>query len=592
MHIVGITRGGAFTGGVATTDAFYAAHEADLVPPGVGYLNALVRVDGGPAGLAEVSREVDRIAGRPVELIDVAVLVHPVRRAIQLETAALLGFAITAALVVAVLGAIWMGRAAGASAESLRVLRTLGFTRRNLVTLAAALPAAGAVVGAFGAAGVAYALSARYPIGLGREVEPSPGRHASALALIAGALVIAALGVLGALIAARRTERRATAGPPAPASRHWWIAPPVTVSIGARLAVAGRRDGGSRAATVALGVGVVVVVAALTFGAGLDRAAHDAALSGQSFDSGVTAVGRADPPTDLAEAWQDDDRVAWGARIVNVVADVGGDPVSLFGIEDLKGTDAARPLRGRMPAALGEVALAPGEMRRLGVGIGDEVALTGGGRLRVVGEVFIPQVGHTSYNEGGRITAAQVDALEAAGIPVKFDSVVLRAARPLTDDDRADLWAGRFFERIGPADTQVRLSRTTSLPRLLAWFAGVLGAVTAAVVLVTTTRRRRREVAVLQVLGLTRRQARRIVGWQVLVSVGIAVGVGVPLGFAIGRTLWQAVVEGVPLRYATPTAWGAVSLVVLGVAVLATVLAAPPVRMTATHEPGPLLRAE
>ena len=86
----------------------------------------------------------------------------------------------------------------------------------------------------------------------------------------------------------------------------------MTVSIGARLAVAGRRDGGSRAATVALGVGVVAVVAALTFGAGLDRAAHDAALSGQSFDSGVTAVGRGDPPTDLAEAWQDDDRVSVG----------------------------------------------------------------------------------------------------------------------------------------------------------------------------------------------------------------------------------------------------------------------------------------
>ena len=68
-----------------------------------------------------------------------------------------------------------------------------------------------------------------------------------------------------------------------------------------------------------------------------------------------------------------------------------------------------------MPAALGEVALAPGEMRRLGVGIGDEVDLTGGGRLRVVGEAFTPQVGHTSYNEGGRITAAQVDALRGGG---------------------------------------------------------------------------------------------------------------------------------------------------------------------------------
>ena len=49
VHVVGIVRGGVFAGGLQTTDAFYAQHAADLIPPGVGYVNAIVRLEGGRA---------------------------------------------------------------------------------------------------------------------------------------------------------------------------------------------------------------------------------------------------------------------------------------------------------------------------------------------------------------------------------------------------------------------------------------------------------------------------------------------------------------------------------------------------------------
>ena len=72
VHVVGIVRGGAFAGGLQTTDAFYAQHAADLVPPG----RRLRQRPGPPRWWRRRSwprsaREVDRLAGRPIEVMDV-----------------------------------------------------------------------------------------------------------------------------------------------------------------------------------------------------------------------------------------------------------------------------------------------------------------------------------------------------------------------------------------------------------------------------------------------------------------------------------------------------------------------------------------
>ena len=142
------------------------------------------------------------------------------------------------------------------------------------------------------------------------------------------------------------------------------------------------------------------------------------------------------------------------------------------------------------------------------------------------------------------------------------------------------MWLGREHERAGLVEVQTDLGRTTTLPQPLAWFAGTL-AVSPRRGAGLTTKRRRREVAVLQVLGLTRRQARRIVGWQVLTSVGVAVVVGLPSASPSAARSGRRWSSGIPLRYATPTAWGAIGVVVLGVAVLA---GAP--RLTPAHADG------
>jgi hypothetical protein len=53
-----------------------------------------------------------------------------------------------------------------------------------------------------------------------------------------------------------------------------------------------------------------------------------------------------------------------------------------------------------------------------------------------------------------------------------------------------------------------------------------------------TVRRRRRELALLKVVGMSRRQVRAIITWQTTLTLGIAIGAGAPLGIAAGRWAW------------------------------------------------------
>ena len=57
--------------------------------------------------------------------------------------------------------------------------------------------------------------------------------------------------------------------------------------------------------------------------------------------------------------------------------------------------------------------------------------------------------------------------------------------------------------------------------------------------LAASVRRRRADLALLKTLGLTRRQLAATVAWQSTVAVAAGALVGVPLGIALGRYLWD-----------------------------------------------------
>ena len=96
----------------------------------------------------------------------------------------------------------------------------------------------------------------------------------------------------------------------------------------------------------------------------------------------------------------------------------------------------------------------------------------------------------------------------------------------------------------------------------------------------------------LQVLGLTRGQARLTVVWHATLAAVVGLAVGIPVGYALGRTLWEAVAGSLPAFYRTPHAWVLVAMAVPAALVAVYVAAAWPARRTARLEPAIVLRAE
>jgi ABC-type antimicrobial peptide transport system permease subunit len=120
-----------------------------------------------------------------------------------------------------------------------------------------------------------------------------------------------------------------------------------------------------------------------------------------------------------------------------------------------------------------------------------------------------------------------------------------------------------------------------------------LGAVAAmGLTLITSVRRRRRDLALLKVLGFTRRQVAAAISWQSSVATAIGTVIGVPLGVVLGRFLWDLFAHEI---YAVPSPTvpiASVLLIVASAMVLANVVAAIPGRVAAKTSTALLLRAE
>ena len=102
---------------------------------------------------------------------------------------------------------------------------------------------------------------------------------------------------------------------------------------------------------------------------------------------------------------------------------------------------------------------------------------------------------------------------------------------------------GQAFQFGPPAPpTELQLIKDVAvLPLLLGAFLALLAVGAVGHALAIAVRRRRHELAVLRALGMTRRQARAVVATQASVLAVIGLVFGVPLGLALGRTVWRVV---------------------------------------------------
>jgi ABC-type antimicrobial peptide transport system permease subunit len=138
----------------------------------------------------------------------------------------------------------------------------------------------------------------------------------------------------------------------------------------------------------------------------------------------------------------------------------------------------------------------------------------------------------------------------------------------------------------------VNYQSTGATPGLLAAGLAVGAVVALGLTLGASVRRRRRDLALLKTFGFTQRQLAAAVAWQASVAAFVGIVVGVPVGIALGRWLWDLFARDI---YAVPLPTvpvGEVALVVLGTLVLANLVAVIPGQMAARTPTALVLRAE
>jgi hypothetical protein len=608
-------------GGVLPSPGLLTHYRANILgTAGLAYINALVRLKGGAAALPAFRADLARVTNR--HDIDVwdnqANIGVPSRRITGYEAACLLAFGAAALVAAFFLVGQAVARYASATVADLQVLQAVGMTQRQAVASAAAAPFLAAIAGATAGVGGAIVASRWMPIGVAAFMEPHPGVHADWLVLglgwvIAPLLVLAGAGLAAAatLTAGRRhtPQRRSAIAVAARAAGF-----PVPMVIGVRFALEpgrGRTAVPVRPALLGAVAGVLGVLAAFTFSAGVSDAAAHPARFGQTwqldtfFGADGHDFGPASPVLQAAAADHDvtgvDDARIGGAQSGQV-------SVESFSYTPVAGKRVPPVLTsGRMPAAAGEIALAPTTAQQLHAAPGSVIHLTGGGTAarpeRVTGIAFVPAGPHNGYADGAWLTTAGFDRLfhgakysfkfHAALVTVRPGADVAAVANRLNAAAKAIKGGGAFmFTPPEPMEEVQQIRDLQLLPLALSVFLALLAVGAVGHTLSIAVQHRRQDLAVLRALGMTRPQTRLIVATHASVLALIGLAFGVPLGLALGRAVWQQVAGFTPLAYQPPLAVWALLLIAPVSLLAANALAAWPGRRAARLRSGGVLRTE
>jgi hypothetical protein len=536
------------------------------------------------------------------------------RRAIDLQSLALLLFAALAALASLLVIGQGLARQVQLEAVEHPTLRAIGMTRWQF--LAVGLVRAGLIGlgGAVLAVVLAVMLSPLSPIGLARQAEIDPGWSVDPLVLALGALAVLLL-VLARTAVAAWWASRATNGPDArqPAAEPSRVAEglsragaPVSAVAGVRMALdSGRGPTAVPVRTALLGatVAVAAITASLTFAASLDRLVRSPALQGWNWDvvvgnpNGESDIGGTARPLLAANPLVGGfSSIAGGIRPIQV----GTLGVGAIGLDPVQGTVVPRFFDGREPRAADEIALGRTTLRRLGRRVGDVVDVGAGpGRrpMRIVGDALLSPASfnfttHTTMGSGAILTIGGLRMF----VPDAVANQLLVSYAPGADNQAAFRSLQRDFGRTvlrpRPSEEVADLHRVSGLPLVLAALLAVLGVATLGHTLVTSTRRRHRDLAVLKTLGFVRRQISATLAWQATTLAVMALLLGLPLGVAAGRWTWVLVAHGLesPAGPVTPTV--ALLLVVPITLAAANAAAALPGRSAARTRPAVVLRSE
>jgi hypothetical protein len=608
------------SGGVEASPALYAQYLPSIMGTGhTIYVNALVRLKGGRAAIPAFRADLARVSGRSdIDVWDDREFFGgTIERTSRYEAACLLAFALAALAAALFLIGQSVARYTSATMADLQVLQAVGMTPRQAVASAVAPPLLAAAAGSTLGVVAAIAASRWMPIGIAAYQEPHPGISADWLILGPGWLLtpvlVGAGSTAAAALALNARRRRAVPRRSAVAAAAATAGFSVPVVVGARFALEpgrGRSAVPVRPALLGAVAGVLGVLAAFTFSAGVSDAAANPARFGQTWQLGAfLGLSGYDfgPASQVLRAVARDPDVTGVDDALVGGAQSGRVSVESYTYDAVGGKQVPAILTsGRMPAAANEIVLAPTTASEMHATAGSVVRLSGAAGAKpmtVTGIGFVPQGPHNNYDTGAWLAPAGYEHLfRGAHYPFKFHLAVLslrpgadvQAVAARLDRTGKAIKGGQVFSFTPPDPLdQVQIVKDVAiLPLALSAFLAVLAIGAVGHALSIAVSRRSHELAVLRALGLTRSQSRLVVGTQATLLAVIGMLFGIPLGLALGRVLWHAAADTMPLAYQPPLAALALLLIVPVALVAANLLAAWPARRAARLRAGQILRTE
>jgi hypothetical protein len=473
---------------------------------------------------------------------------------------------------------------------------------------------------------LAFLVSPLAPVGEARLAEPTTGFAFDTTTLLLGAVAIAfvvfVLGIWPAVRSARhartddaiaRTSRTASALATLPT--------PPAMTIGVRRALE-RSRGSTAAPTGTAIVGAIVAVVALcataVFGASLTHLTSTPRLYGQPFQMWFNNLGSG--PQSVGPALK---KLEADPSVTAITQGIGGSAVTVNGVttdviagDPIRGGVLVSSISGRIPTAPGEIALGSTTMSETHAHVGSIVSVTVAGagtstgrtsKLRVVGTAaFPPDFGVVGLGRGailsipGYIDASCPDGSAGAACRTAAASglsyVLLVGVRP-DATGRADIarYAAAYPEQVFLPETPsdlVNFGEAVNFPLIVAIVIALFGIATLIHVLTISVGRRRHELSILKALGFTRRQAAATVWWQAATIAALGVIVGVPVGVAVGRRVWDAFATNLGVLSVPASPARGITALAIGVLLASFLLALGPAFIAARTSPSPPLRDE
>lgn len=566
------------------TPAFAHKYAATIVGSPLSYIRLRQSSD-----LRSFQLDVERLAkGQPVSFISTLENQRSkVERSLRIE--ALILAIVTALLALAggVAAAQTMSRQAASEARDDDLLRALGMERAQIRGVALVRSAVIGAVGAIVALLVAWLASSFTLLSNARLAALHTGPQLDpTTAIIGAASVLLFAMAVGALVAVRprpagRTKPAAMGGAAGEAVQR--SGAPMSMALGIRFALRGQgRSASLLTMLLSAALGVATITMAATFTSLLHRSLGEPHRYGWNWDFKLGAPGLPDLAGPLVPALRADPRIRDLSVGSVTQIEVGPERVDVFAFDALRGDALPTLVAGHAPERPDEIVFGRRTAHDTGTALGREVRARIGARtatFKLVGTAVFPEFGDSGQLGTGawttvaglrRITrdpplrntflVGLTPAARAAG----DEAEIVRAVAPLPARDSAR-----------PEDL-VNLSRGDGLMVALVVLLALLALAVLLHALLISVRRDRSDHAVLRALGRTAGQTRLSVVWQSLTLASAAFVVGVPLGLAAARVLWNAYARNIGIEADTFVPFSLLALVFAGTLAVALIAAIVP----------------